>query len=329
VQSKLLFGLVLASMVGLGVAPTAQEPATFRAGASRVMLNVVVKDGRGRPIKDLLLKDFQVLDEGRAVDVHDFRTGIEPVSIALLIDTSGSMRLGPRLATARQAADMLFTQFGPADEAALFTFDQTLVEVVPFSSDLDELRNGVGRVAPFGSTSLHDAVAAAARGLAARPSLRRAVVAITDGFDNSSRLSAVAASGVASSSDVPVYVLAVAASDRPVNPNEVSLEPVEGGGVARLDDLTRRTGGASFDAETPATTLLAVRQILTDLRAGYVLSFTPEETPGWHQLTVRVARKDARVRTRAGFWIGAASDPLPLGGDFLHSRLPAHHDALR
>jgi VWFA-related protein len=219
------------------------------------------------------------------------------------------MGLGARQAIAKQAFDLLLAQFRLDDEAALLTFDRTLSEIVPFTRDFASLRTGFQRVKPFGSTSLHDAVAAAARRLAARPSSRRAVVAITDGFDNSSQISAAAASGVASSSDVPVYVLAIANAALPLDPSEIALEPVEGGGVARLDELTARTGGASFAAEIPAETSQAVRQILTDMRAGYVLGFTPHDSPGWHPLTVRVTRKDARVRTRAGFWMGSSEAP--------------------
>lgn len=281
-----------------------QRP-TFRAGATRVSLNVVVKDGRGRPITNLAPKDFQVLDEGRVVPHDDLGAGEERISIALLIDTSGSMALAPRLASARQAVGLLFALFGAGDEAALFTFDKRLHEIVPFTSDLDALHLGLDKVRPYGATSLHDAAAAAARQLAARPSPRRAVVAVTDGLDNASELSAAAASGIASSIDVPIYVLAVARPNRKLDPSEVALEPVEGGHVARLDELTARTGGASFTTEAPAETHLAARHILSDLRAGYLLGFTPTETPGWHNLIVRVARKDAYVRTRAGFWIGA------------------------
>jgi VWFA-related protein len=214
------------------------------------------------------------------------------------------MRIGDRLATAKQASDLLLGQLRAGDEAALFTFEKTLHEVAPFSPDLSIVRRAFDRVDPFGSTSLHDAVAATARQLAARGASRRAIVAITDGFDNSSELTAAAASSIASSIDVPVYVLAVANTSTPVPVSEVALEPVEGGGVARLDDLTRWTGGASLPAETPAQTSLSVRQILSDLRTGYIMAFAPYDAPGWHPLTVRVARKGATVRTRAGFWIG-------------------------
>jgi Ca-activated chloride channel homolog len=267
-------------------------------------LNVVVRDGHGRAITGLAGTDFEVLDAGRAVSLSDFRVGEEPISIAILVDTSGSMRLGDRLATAKQALDLLLAQLGSADEAALFTFDKTLHEIAPFSSDLSIVGRAFDRVDPFGSTSLHDAVAATARWSAARGASRRAIVAITDGFDNSSELTAAAASSIASSINVPVYVLAVANTSGPIAASEGALEPVEGGGVARLDDLTRWTGGASFAAETPAQTTLSVRQILGDLRTGYVMAFAPYDVPGWHPLTVRVARKGATVRTRAGFWIG-------------------------
>lgn len=300
------FALLGSVLAGALVFASQERHPTFRSGTNRVSLNVVVKDGNGKPITNLAPRDFQVFDEDRPVQLDDIGSGSPGVSIALLIDTSGSMALGPRLDGARQAVDMLLAQFALVDEAALFTFDRRLQEVVSFSSSSDEIRRGLERVKPFGSTSLHDAVAAAARQLASRPSQRRAVVAITDGLDNSSELTAAAASRIASSIDVPIYVLAVAGSNRKLDASELVLEPVEGGTVARLDELTARTGGVSFAAEAPAETHLAIRHILSDLRAGYLLGFTPSDTPGWHRVTVRVSRRDARVRTRAGFWMGAS-----------------------
>lgn len=297
-----VLAVVLGVAGGWPVGAQDRQP-VFRSGISRVMLNVVVRDGHGRAVTGLADSDFQVFDQGRAVSLSDFRVGEEPISIAILVDTSGSMRIGDRLATAEQSANTLLAQLREGDEAALFTFDKVLHEAAPFSRDLTSVRRGFDRIDPFGSTSLHDAVAAAARRAGTRGSARRAIVAITDGFDNSSELSAAAASNVASAIDVPVYILAVANASRPVSASDVALEPVEGGGVARLDDLTRWTGGASFAAETPAQISLSVRQILGDLRTGYVMAFAPHETPGWHQLTVRVARKGATVRTRAGYWM--------------------------
>ncbi len=297
--------LVVAGICLGGVIASGQEPPTFRGGINLVSLNVVVRDSHGRAIRDLSGADFEVFDQGRAVRLADFRVDDDPVSLAVLVDTSGSMNLGGRLESARRAAAAVFGQVRPADEAGLFTFDQSLRAVVPFTADLSSLQKGLDEVTPFGSTSLYDAVAAAARQLANRHASRRAVVVITDGFDTSSELTATAASSLAGSIDVPVYVLAVAHDEGRSDARVTAVEPVEGGGVAHLDDLTDHTGGLSFPAEGPAETGLAVKQILTDLRTAYLLAFTPDPAPGWHSLVVRVARKNARVRTRAGFWMTA------------------------
>ncbi len=282
-----------------------QDPPTFHGGVNLVSLNVVVKDNRGRAIRDLAGGDFEVLDQGRSVRLTDFRMDDDAVSVAVLLDTSGSMRLGSRLDLAKRAAAALFGQVRATDEAALFTFDRNLKAVVPFTTDMSALAKGLDRVDPFGSTGLFDAVGDAARKLAERHASRRAVIAITDGFDTSSDMTAAEASALAGSIDVPVYVLAVVNEGTPPDPRQTPVEPIDGGGVARLDDLTARTGGASFTAEGDLETGLAVKQILTDLRTAYMLAFSPDPAPGWHQIVVRVARKNARVRTRAGFFMTA------------------------
>lgn len=278
---------------------------TFRAGVARVTLSVVVRDTRGRPVTGLSVADFEVLDEGRVVTVSDFRTDDQPISVTLLVDTSGSMRMGEKLDLAKQATDLLLASLRDrTDEVGLYTFDKTLRAVVPFSSALAAIRPGLERVEPFGSTSLHDAIAAAARQSAERSRFRRAVVVITDGVDTSSELSAADASNAASAIDVPVYVLSVAGSVHVPDAPEDARSSGRPDWTGRLDDLARWTGGALLTVGPPATTSVSVRQIVTDLRSSYVMAFAPREIPGWHRIIVRVSRSSAVVRTRAGFWIG-------------------------
>src|SRR5262245_60899850 len=120
-------------------APQESRP-TFHAGVARVPLNVVVRDGRGRPVTGLRLADFQVFDEGELVGISDFRPEDQPISIAVVIDTSGSMRIGDRMARARHAAQTLSEALRPGqDEMALFTFDVNLHERTPFSTDVSAL----------------------------------------------------------------------------------------------------------------------------------------------------------------------------------------------
>ena len=153
-----------------------------------------------------------MLDNGHQAVISDFVADDEPIRLAILIDTSGSMAVGTRMATARQTAHQLASWLRPGvDSVGLFTFDRKLRDVAPFGSDFSALESGFDKVVPFGSTSLRDAVAAAARRLAEDSSPRRAVIVISDGRDTSSTLSLGEVSRVASEIDVPVYVLTVTA----------------------------------------------------------------------------------------------------------------------
>jgi Ca-activated chloride channel family protein len=287
---------------GTRQAPQESRP-TFHAGVARVTLNVVVRDGRGRPITGLKLADFRVFDEGELVGISDFRPEDQPISIALVIDTSGSMRIGDRMARARQAAQALAAGLRQGqDEIALFTFDLNLHERTPFSSDLAALSRELDRIAPFGSTALHDAIAATARRSVERPTGRRAVVAITDGIDTSSELSAALASSIASSIDVPIYILGVDDSVESVEVAEETRPP--GDWTGRLDWLARWSGGAFLPARTDLLVQRAIDQISSDLRSGYIIAFAPRALPGWHRIAVKVSRSNAIIRTRGGFWMG-------------------------
>ena len=304
-RTRLVAALVLslALRVGADGRPQDQAKPVFRADVARVSLNVVVRDERGRPVTGLRLADFQVLDEGEPVAISDFRTEPQTISLAVLADTSGSMGLADRLNLTREAGQVLLGALRPDDEAALFTFDRNLHALAPFSTDLSQVRAGLDRIVPFGTTALHDAVAATARQSVERPTSRRAVVVITDGIDTSSELSVAMVSSIAGSIDVPVYILGV---DGPapllVGDETRKVSDVEI--MSRLDYLARWSGGAFFPAATKASTQVAVDQIMSDLRAGYLMAFAPREQPGWHRITVKVLRRNVTVRTRGGFWVG-------------------------
>ena len=107
----------------------------------------------------------------------------------MLVDISGSMAVGGNIGRARTAVTvgMAALRTG-ADEAALYTFDSQLEEIVPFTTDLARLRRVTLQGKPWGQTSLYDAVAETARRVAERPNRHRAVFVITDGVDTGSKL---------------------------------------------------------------------------------------------------------------------------------------------
>jgi VWFA-related protein len=191
------------------------------------------------------------------------------------------------------------------DEAALFTFDSRLHQVAPFTVDTRALQGALGEVDPFGATSLHDAIAQAARHAAERTGRRRAVVVITDGIDTSSGMSPSEVSGIASAIDVPVYILATVLPIDHVG-REGALPRLE---EPRLDgtieDLATWTGGAMFYVSTPSDTSNASRQVLDELRTQYVIAFEPAGTQGWRPLEIRTRNKDYVVRARSGYMAGS------------------------
>jgi Ca-activated chloride channel family protein len=217
------------------------------------------------------------------------------------------MRVADRSLAAKFAAHHVISWLESGrDEAALFTFDSRLDEVAPFTVDTRALQGALGEVDPFGATSLHDAVAEAARRAATRSSnRRRAVVVITDGLDTASRLTPADVSAMASEIDVPVYVIAtVLPIDDPTHQESlVSVgNPQPSNGT--VEDLANWTGGGFFYASTPSETSKVSRQVITELREQYVLAFEPAATRGWRPLEIKTRDRGFIVRTRSGYMAG-------------------------
>ena len=285
-------------------AQDAQPPvATFKSSVDLVRISAVVRDRKGRFVNDMSVRDFEVLDGGIARRISEFRRDEAGVSVAVLFDISGSME--SRMPNAREAAEHLLSWLNlPTDEAAVFTFDTRLDEVAPFTTSLQRLPASLGTVTPFGATSLHDAIAATAQKAAKREGLRRAVVVLTDGNDTSSRLTPGEVSGIASSIDVPVYIIGIVpAIDNPAA--DISATTVERSALAgSLSDLAFWTGGRSFIASSIADRSQVARQIIDELRHQYLIAFESSGTPGWHPLVVRARDKDLTVRARSGYFAG-------------------------
>lgn len=288
-------------------APETRDPqapvVTFRAGVEAVSIVAAVRDGRGRIVRDLKKSDFEVTDTGAVREIREFTAGEASISLAILLDISGSMAVGGNIDRARHAvAVMTGLLTGSDDEAALFTFDAKLQQVVPFTEDLERLRRVSLEGRPWGLTSLYDAVAQAAEEVGNRANRHRALLVITDGVDTGSRLTAPEVSGIASSIDVPVYLMVVVSPvDHPGT--ELSLVSVDGAAAntATLADLARWTGGDMRIASAPAHTVVGARDIVDEMRYQYLITFEPDPRPGWHPLEVRTRNRNFTVHARAGY----------------------------
>jgi len=277
--------------------------ASFKSAVDLVRVSAVVRDRKGRFVRDLGARDFHVLDNGLTRTITDFRHDLAGVSVAVLFDVSGSME--DRLVNARDTAThMLGWLDKERDEAGIFTFDTRLTQITPFTTGLQAVPHELDLLTPFGATGLHDAIAQTARRMDGRESRRRAIVVMTDGVDNASRLSASEVSGIASAIDVPVYVVGIVPSID--NPTATTAVPsaVKSALVGSLADLAEWTGGHSFVVSTPAERSVVAQQIVDELRHQYLLAFESSGKPGWHPLVVRARDKDLTVRARSGYFAG-------------------------
>ena len=307
----ILAAFIAAAPAGLyaqqGQTPANDGPvATFKSGVDAVTVTVAIRDERGRVVRDLKRTDFEVFDTGRVREIRDFYAGEAPISLAILLDISGSMAVGGNMDRARHAVDVATrTLTGGNDEAALLTFDAKLHEVIPFTRDLARIRRVSLEGQPWGLTSLYDAVAAAAKAVAARANRHRALLVITDGVDTGSQLAAPEVSGIASAIDVPVYLLAVVNPlDHPGGELAVVASDGKATSTATLADLARWTGGDMRIASLPAHTVEAVRDLFAELRYQYLITFDPDPAPGWHPIEVRTRNKDLIIHARGGYMSG-------------------------
>jgi Ca-activated chloride channel homolog len=315
---------VLLTLLSFGAAHPgvviAQEPArtdaapqptiTFKSGVEAVTVSAIVRNSRGKVIKNLQKQDFELIDSGVAAQINDFYFGDAAVSLGVLLDISGSMDVGGNMARAREAVNIALGNLQKdRDEAALFTFDSALVEVHTFTNQLNRITSISLEGKPWGMTSLYDAIAKTAERVAERRNRHRALLVITDGVDTASRMTPPQVSYVASKIDVPVYLLVVS---NPVdNPNH-KLAVMEAEGVhdhpntATLADLARWTGGEMAVSSDLKDATEALGELMGNLRHQYVISFEPGARPGWHPIEIRTRKKNLTVHARSGYLAGSA-----------------------
>jgi hypothetical protein len=126
------------------------------------------------------------------------------------------------------------------------------------------------------------------------------LIVVTDGVDSASRLKPSDVSVIASSLDVPVYIVVITFSleDESHDPT-----PVRG----PLADLAAWTGGDLLVVRDSASAVSATHQILTELQHQYVIAFEPGNVPGWHPLVLRTKKNGLFVRARSGYTVGASA----------------------
>lgn len=267
-----------------------------------VLVPASVEDKRGRIVTGLTAKDFTLKDESVPQRIKYFAVeSSAPVSIAFLLDVSGSMRHSGKLEAAKEAIRHFVDELRPQDRFALICFaDDQVSWVTDFTSDRQRFLQRLEVQDGYGQTALNDAVAATPKLVDKATNGRKAIVLITDGVDNASSLTVHEAIRTARRVEVPIYSIGFSTlpwEDKKLKDLGYDM------GVLRL--FAAQTGGDIFVVNDPDDMKEAVARISTEMRHQYIIGYTPDigKWDGRFRTIDLEARNGRyRVRTRKGYY---------------------------
>jgi Ca-activated chloride channel family protein len=299
---RLLALALLASLSpALAQSPTLLTPdtATLKVTTKLVAVSAIVRNKSGQPIPNLTRDDFLLKQDGKPQPIAYFSQGSSlPLTLALMVDTSGSQRayVPYEIAAGRAFFPAMLTR--PDDRAVLVQFDSTVLQLVKLTTNKTTLVHGlayltqphdyIGTPGP-GGTLLFDAIVAVSHLELGTQLGRRAMVVLTDGGDNGSHFSQKDAIREAQRADIMIYTIYYSNG---------------GGDEGALRDLSRQTGGREFTVG-PASTLQQIyASIAADLRLQYELGYRPPDTrPNkYHKIDLRATDKTLTVQARDGYF---------------------------
>jgi VWFA-related protein len=281
--------VLLTSAVPAGMQQTTQ----FRGGTQTVPIYATVTNSEGRLVPDLLQEHFEIYDNGQKRPITVFRSDVQPITVVMMLDTSGSMTL--YLETLKDAAEQFTLRLLPEDRAKVGSFSDK-IQVFPregFSGDRDQLIRILRNDLQFGNpTRLWDAVFEGMNHLS-EESGRRVVLVFTDGDDTASKL-------------VDFDRVIERARDDQFLIYGIGLQSLFMGRVTRPDRKLRRlaeeTGGGYFDLTKTQDLGSAFTRVADELHRQYVLGFSPAALDGKvHKLEVRSVVPGMVVRARRSY----------------------------
>jgi Ca-activated chloride channel family protein len=272
----------------------------FRADVNLVRVLATVKNQAGELVGALQKGDFTVFDNGARQEISVFERRTElPLSIALLVDTSGSTNkeLLYETDSASRFLRALLSEGNPEDAVALFSFNYEVTMQHDFTHNYRSLEARLKTLHGDAGTALYDAIYLAARDLEPREG-RKVAIIITDGGDTASSKDVHAALQAAQLADAVIYPVVVMPITNDAGRNI--------GGEHALQFMAEGTGGRPFLPSVGSALDKAFSDIVTELRTQYLLAFYPNDAPltkdPFHKLEVGVGRPELRVSARNGYY---------------------------
>ena len=185
----------------------------FKSGVELINVTATVTDSSGRFVSGLRKEDFSVYEDDQPQTLTHFSAERVPVSLGIVLDTSGSMA-GDKIGAAKSALDrFLYDLLDRDDEIFIYRFSDLPVLLQGWTTDRSLLTRALGRISPTGGTAMYDAVAEAIPLAESGKQRKKALVIISDGNDTSSQISTVALKQLIRESEVLVYAVGIDGDD--------------------------------------------------------------------------------------------------------------------
>jgi Ca-activated chloride channel homolog len=325
---------MLAAFAVAGVA--AQEGFRFKSGVELINVTATVTDDEGRFVSGLAKEDFRLYDDDEAVEVTHFSNERVPVSLGIVLDTSGSMT-PDKMSSARGAIERFIQLLGPDDEMFLYRFANVPELAQGWTKDRRALSRALNELYAGGGTAMYDAIADALPLASSGKNRKKAIVVISDGNDTSSATTPRELKDMIRQSEVLVYAIGVdgrletyTRNPQPRAPFPIPLPipgrgprwpfpiPGTGGGgsgpwsgrIGRegldanaLHQITDDTGGRTEVVRDFSDLNGATTRIADELSKQYYLGYSsPGHKDGrWHNIRVEVKDRRLNVRARRGY----------------------------
>ena len=275
---------------GLSVPELRTRP--MRVDVNLVLVPVTVVDSLNRPVIDLPQQNFSLTEGGVPQKIQYFSHEDGPISVALVLDFSGSMH--NKIEYELQAVDQFFQNANPEDDYYVITVSSRPTLVADSSQSTNTIQAHLATIEPHGMTALYDAIYLGVSKLRTARYKRRAMLIVSDGGDNRSRYTLKEIKSVLAESDILTYSIGIF-DDVPI-PLFKSIE--ERFGRKWLDDVTRVSGGRDIPADDRRKIPEIAALISRELRNQYILGYRPSDNAfdgKWRKISVKLAENSGQM----------------------------------
>jgi Ca-activated chloride channel family protein len=301
-RASLRLAAQLVAVCVVGAALLSAQGQRIRSGVELVSLNVTVTEGgSGKYLTDLTEKEFEVYEDGARQKVTFFSRTLQPISLALLLDTSASME--ERMAVAQEAAIGFAKQLRKEDQAEVIDFDSQVRILSPFTNDAAALEKAIRTTTPNGSTSLYNAIYISLKELKKVKATvtsdirRQAIVVLSDGDDTSSLIEFEEVLDLAKRSETVIYAIGL-------RQGELARREFKEAEFV-LKQLANETGGRAYFVNDARELQKIYQSIWDELSSQYSIAYSstnPKRDGAWRRVQVRLLRPNASARTKLGYY---------------------------